>query len=610
MAINVDSDDSNDALDIGYGGTGSQLTDPGADRIMFWDDSAAAGSNVTWLAPGTGLSISATTINVTWPVTFTSAYSNDFDAALVAIGVTPTTLFVDAACTMSTNVSVPATCTVVLMNGGSIDQAGNTLTFLSSPIFWGGTITNDAALTFGVCFVCPTYKVLSATTGVVYTSPQKIFAEFYGALGDNSTNDSVAIQAAIDDLETAKGGTVQGLGRTYVCNIEAKSYVEIKGITPMGLGSLLGTRYNYNTFLKANATGHVITTGAAKVYDAKVRNLGLIGLGAGTAVKGIYLQDAVRCRLESLAFDNFSDEAIRINAGNPNYIKDVFAMACLLDTSQAAKIGVLHLEAGVADIFVSDCEFSASLVALTDANAYICAVVVDSGSCFFTNIIAEFADVGIHITAVGAYNNFVNCRGEFNFSHGWEILGAANQFSNCKAYSNSAETDNTYDGFHSTAAANSNIFTGCISLNLAGDTNKHRYGFYDGYSGEGLRSQYVGCHSILHQTAAYYTNPASGVAPSIPDQGLFTLPADVATPNVDNRTFFSFNSYTGATDITNFTNGVQGQAVDIIDPSGNGYITIKNNATIYTNTGADKVLATARIYTFRLINAVWYEVGI
>lgn len=41
------------------GGTGASLTDPNADRIMFWDDSAGA---VTWLTAGTGLTITDTTI--------------------------------------------------------------------------------------------------------------------------------------------------------------------------------------------------------------------------------------------------------------------------------------------------------------------------------------------------------------------------------------------------------------------------------------------------------------------------------------------------------------------------------------------------------------------
>jgi hypothetical protein len=41
------------------GGTGASLTDPNADRIMFWDDSAG---QVTWLTPGTGLTITGTTM--------------------------------------------------------------------------------------------------------------------------------------------------------------------------------------------------------------------------------------------------------------------------------------------------------------------------------------------------------------------------------------------------------------------------------------------------------------------------------------------------------------------------------------------------------------------
>lgn len=50
------------ALGLAYGGTGSALTDPGADRIMFWDDSAGV---VTWLTAGTGLTITGTTITAT-----------------------------------------------------------------------------------------------------------------------------------------------------------------------------------------------------------------------------------------------------------------------------------------------------------------------------------------------------------------------------------------------------------------------------------------------------------------------------------------------------------------------------------------------------------------
>lgn len=47
-------------LPLANGGTGANLTDPNADRILFWDDSAG---QVTWLTVGANLSITGTTLN-------------------------------------------------------------------------------------------------------------------------------------------------------------------------------------------------------------------------------------------------------------------------------------------------------------------------------------------------------------------------------------------------------------------------------------------------------------------------------------------------------------------------------------------------------------------
>ena len=43
-----------------YGGTGTNLADPGADRVLFWDDSAG---QFTWLQMGTNLTITGTTLD-------------------------------------------------------------------------------------------------------------------------------------------------------------------------------------------------------------------------------------------------------------------------------------------------------------------------------------------------------------------------------------------------------------------------------------------------------------------------------------------------------------------------------------------------------------------
>lgn len=52
-------------LPLANGGTGASLTDPGADRIMFWDDSAGT---TTYLAVSTGLSIATTNLSVSAPL--------------------------------------------------------------------------------------------------------------------------------------------------------------------------------------------------------------------------------------------------------------------------------------------------------------------------------------------------------------------------------------------------------------------------------------------------------------------------------------------------------------------------------------------------------------
>jgi hypothetical protein len=57
-------------VSLAQGGTGAALTDPGADRIMFWDES---GNVVGWLAASTGLSISGTNITVTSAPILTTA---------------------------------------------------------------------------------------------------------------------------------------------------------------------------------------------------------------------------------------------------------------------------------------------------------------------------------------------------------------------------------------------------------------------------------------------------------------------------------------------------------------------------------------------------------
>lgn len=58
--LNVGTLNLTNPVPLAAGGTGASLTDPNADRILFWDDSAGA---VDWLIPGSNLSITDKTLN-------------------------------------------------------------------------------------------------------------------------------------------------------------------------------------------------------------------------------------------------------------------------------------------------------------------------------------------------------------------------------------------------------------------------------------------------------------------------------------------------------------------------------------------------------------------
>lgn len=76
-----------------------------------------------------------------------------------------------------------------------------------------------------------------------------------------------------------------------------------------------------------------------------------------------------------------------------------------------------------------------------------------------------------------------------------------------------------------------------------------------------------------------------------------------ATPDVKNIKFFLANNSAPFT-ITNFLKAADAQRLHIL---GDGFTTIAYNTKIKTNTGANKLLSTEKIYKFTYLNNIWYE---
>lgn len=77
-----------------------------------------------------------------------------------------------------------------------------------------------------------------------------------------------------------------------------------------------------------------------------------------------------------------------------------------------------------------------------------------------------------------------------------------------------------------------------------------------------------------------------------------------ATPSV--KSLKRFISCGSVITITNFVGGADGQEIKIL---GDGNTTIANNANISTNTGANKLLALNKVYTFTYFQSknIWAE---
>ncbi len=124
---------------LANGGTAASLADPGADRIMFWDDSAGV---VTWLTVGSGLSITTTTISATASGSVTGSGTANTIAKFSAASVLADSGITDDATTIKLARNTRITTGTLSINGDFAAQAQLHLKTTASAMVWEET---DAA---------------------------------------------------------------------------------------------------------------------------------------------------------------------------------------------------------------------------------------------------------------------------------------------------------------------------------------------------------------------------------------------------------------------------------------------------------------------------------
>ena len=438
----------------------------------------------------------------------------------------------------------------------------------------------------------------------------------FGAVGDGVTDDTTAIQAAIDAVSNNGGGEVYIPNGVYaVNNLIAKEGVTLfsNNIGPVKTATAIRKPY-----LKLNATGSIIKT-TSDTNNFSVVGLFFDGGGVSGDTRGIILgsdssifsdsttHSATKFNLFSCTFNNFQREGVLAKNTGALRMRDCFTQNCLLDatylTQQRAACAIYGN-----DSRISGCEFASlpgSATGVTSANLYAAALGLFGGgnraNSFVEETVGELSDVGIYCDQ--KLIRLVNVRCDQNFGHGFVFDQSRGQLANCTAYANGQDTTNTYDGFHVKSGINQIQFSNCLA-DSQDVTNKHRYGFFDESSAntaEYKNSYDSGCRSFDHATQAFYTPNGVSIQTPYGEEILFS--DGDTTPDVDGWGAFR-TANTSATTITNFDNGFIGQVLRVRINDSN--TTIGNGATIKTGTGTNVNAVVNSVAEFVKQGSVWY----
>lgn len=241
-------------LALANGGTGAALVDPGADRILFWDDSAGA---MTWLTLGTNLTITGTTID-------------------------------------ASGGGGSGTVTSVAASGGTTG-----LTFTGSPITTSGTLTLSGTLAVanggtGASTAAGARSAISAAVSGANTD----LTLLYGLSNGNTATPSVAFasdtdtglyRVAADTVGFAAGGSrIMALGIDATTIALGANSTVIGGTRNVVIGHSAGTSYTYTSAPAMNV--FVGYQAGANATDG-IQNV-CVGANAGA---GITTGDYVTC---------------------------------------------------------------------------------------------------------------------------------------------------------------------------------------------------------------------------------------------------------------------------------------------------------------------------
>ena len=313
----------------------------------------------------------------------------------------------------------------------------------------------------------------------------------YGATGNGTTDDTAAIQAALDAVPTGGGHVYIPAGRYKI-----SAMLSIKKDNTMVTGAGPGNSSNgsqqpaYGTVLQASGTlsGNPmlraqVASGARPIYSITLRDFALDGMGTATGA-GIHYRSN-RGLIDHVYLYRFGSHGFHLQGYSSAEVGNASGWD-LYDTvvafSQASFCGGsgLHLDTGATDM-----HFNHNIIFNNmDGMRLVGGGSAQTTSCHFY----DSTRYNIALAGAGSRSKFVNCKIEGAGREG--IILDSNggtgysdvQFTGCNITNNGDETTNTYPQVRLAGPSNIGIsrtlFSGCAFSTKGGTTILPSYNLY------------------------------------------------------------------------------------------------------------------------------------